>query len=58
MHDNDSNRKRIIKTRKNSIIDLQDVNIFVLTDTHSWLNGHKHMDSHPTSDATIGNITR
>jgi 2',3'-cyclic-nucleotide 2'-phosphodiesterase (5'-nucleotidase family) len=35
----------------------RDVNILVVTDTHSWLAGHMHNDQMPSADATIGNIT-
>jgi 2',3'-cyclic-nucleotide 2'-phosphodiesterase (5'-nucleotidase family) len=38
-------------------IDFHDINIFVVTDTHSWMNGHTHADSFPTSDSTYGNLT-
>ena len=39
----------------NSII-LRDVNLVVVTDTHSWLSGHKHVDHSPISDASYGTL--
>jgi 2',3'-cyclic-nucleotide 2'-phosphodiesterase (5'-nucleotidase family) len=38
-------------------LDLHDVNIFVVTDTHSWMDAHRHLDSEPATDATYGNLT-
>lgn len=35
----------------------RDVNILLVTDTHSWLAAHVHPDQMPIADATIGNIT-
>lgn len=35
----------------------RDVNILVVTDTHSWLAAHMHNDQAPPANATIGNIT-
>lgn len=38
-------------------IQFQDINIFVVTDTHSWVDAHRHPDHAPSLDATYGNIT-
>lgn len=38
-------------------VEFRDVNILVVTDTHSWLAGHIHTDQLPIANATIGNIT-
>lgn len=35
----------------------RDVNIFVVTDTHSWMDAHPHPDNIPLIDATYGNVT-
>lgn len=35
----------------------RDVNILVVTDTHSWISAHLHNDQYPPADATVGNIT-
>lgn len=38
-------------------MDLHDVNIFVVTDTHSWMDAHRHVDAFPPTDGTYGNVT-
>jgi 2',3'-cyclic-nucleotide 2'-phosphodiesterase (5'-nucleotidase family) len=38
-------------------LEFRDVNIFVVTDTHSWIDAHHHPDNVPSLDATYGNIT-
>ena len=38
-------------------VEFRDVNILVVTDTHSWLAAHMHNDQAPPANATIGNIT-
>mgnify|MGYP003386434620 CR=1 FL=1 len=35
----------------------RDVNIFVVTDTHSWMDAHPHPDNKPLLDGTYGNVT-
>lgn len=37
--------------------EFNDVNIFYVTDTHSWMNSHEHPDNKPLLDATYGNVT-
>jgi len=47
----------LIMANSASSLELHDVNIFVVTDTHSWMDAHRHLDSAPPTDATYGNVT-
>eukprot|EP01041_Mallomonas_annulata_P000498 gene498-946_t len=45
-----------LPTNLNGVIQLGSVNLIVITDTHSWIHGHKHPDNVPSSDATYGDL--